>query len=178
MNIKKTFLKLMAALLAAILLLPMAGCIRSRHIAVGAEWDGNYCYTVYDDNTAVIIAYTGSDEILRLPGDYKGKTVIGFGSKTFENCAGLRMVYLPESVTSLPPRLFVGCDDLAAIYVPTAVKSMGKNVISDCPRFKTVLYAGTAEDWEKVNVGAVPWTDNYTLINADVVYSVDPYTNN
>ncbi|MBO4385128.1 MAG: leucine-rich repeat protein [Clostridia bacterium] len=177
MENKKTFLKFTAAVIAALMLLPLSGCIKSRHIAVGAEWDGDYCYTVYDDGTAVIIAYTGSDEILRLPGEYKGKAVIGFGSKTFENCVGLRMVYLPESVTSLPPRLFVGCGDLAAIYVPAAVRSMGKNVISDCPRFKTVLYAGTAEEWEGIDIGDVPWTDNYTLVNAEVVYSVDPYSN-
>lgn len=176
MDMRKSFLRIVTAVLAALLLLPMTGCIKARHIATGTKWDGSYCYTLYDDNTAAIIAYTGTDEILRLPDEYEGRRIVGFGSKTFENCVGLKMVYLPETVTYLPARLFVGCADLTAIYVPVSVKSMGKNVISDCPKFKTVLYAGTTSAWDAINIGAVPWTDNYTIVNAEVEYCVDPYT--
>ena len=168
---KRSVSKLIAAALAVLFILPMAGCIKPRHIATSAVWDGEFCYTVYDDATVAIIAYTGHDEILRLPDEYEGKKVVGFGTKTFEGCEELVEVYLPSSTVSLPAKLFDNCPRLTTVFIPRTVKSIGKNVVFECPEFTTVLYGGTVSAWDLVNVGSVPWTDNYILINAEIKYN-------
>lgn len=164
-------IKALAVCLAALTLMPLAGCVKAKHLVMEAKWDGDLCYSLYDDDTAVLIAYTGKDEIVKIPAKFEGKRVIGFGTKTFENCAELREVYIPESVTSLPAKLFCGCEKLEKVFIPYSVRSIGKNVIYECPAFTTVLFGGTVAGWDAINIGQIPWTDNYVLINAEIKYN-------
>ncbi len=153
------------------MLVPLAGCIKAKHLVTGAKWSGDFCYSIYDDNTAVIIAYSGHDEVIKLPSEFQGKRVIGFGMKAFDDCDDIREVYIPDSVTSLPAKLFCGCDRLEKVFIPYSVRSIGRNVIYECPAFTTILYGGTVSGWEAVNIGQSPWTDNYVLINAEIEYN-------
>lgn len=169
---KNSAIKILFALTALIVLLaPLSGCTRAKHIVVEAKWDGDLCYSIYDDDTVELIAYNGTEEILKIPDSFEGKTLIGFGTKTFENCHELREVYIPSTVTSLPAKLFSGCENLTTVFIPHSVRSIGKNVVFECPEFTTVLFGGTVAGWDAVNVGQIPWTDNYVLINAEVRYN-------
>ena len=170
-KISDILLRAFALVLTALILLPLSGCIKAKHLVLEAKWDGDFCYSIYDDDTAVIIAYTGSDEVLKLPSKFEGKRVIGFGTKTFENRNDLREVYIPSSVTFLSAKLFCRCEKLEKVFIPYSVRSIGKNVIYECPAFTTVLFGGTVAGWDAVNIGQIPWTDNYVLINAEIVYN-------
>ena len=145
------------------------GCAKHTHIVVESRRVDDYFCSFYEDGTADIIAYLGEEEELKLPNAIGGCRVVGFGMKTFEGCESLRSVYIPPTVTSLPAKLFNGCPALERVYIPETVASIGKNVVYECPAFTTVLYGGTREQWDKIDVGSVPWTDNYVLINAEIV---------
>ncbi|MBO4563037.1 MAG: leucine-rich repeat protein [Clostridia bacterium] len=166
----KRALKTAALLLLAAVLAAFGGCARHTHIVVQSVWTDDFCFAVYEDGTADIIAYRGEAEELKLPDRLGDNTVIGFGSKAFDGCGTLKRVLIPPTVTSLPAKLFNNCPALESVYIPSSVETIGKNVISDCPAFKQVLYAGTEEEWAAVDVGSVPWTDNYVLINAETVF--------
>lgn len=174
MDMKRTFAIFAAALLAAALMLPLAGCIKAKHYAMRAEWDGDFCYSVYDDGTVELISYRGTEEVVRVPDNYQGRRLIGFGTKAFDGLETLREVYLPESVSALPAKLFNDCPNFTTVFIPYSVKRIGKNFISECPSFSTVLYGGTTAGWQAVNVGQVPWTDNYTLMNAEIKLNSKP----
>ncbi len=160
----------MMAAAAAALILPLAGCAKYKHIVLETRRIGDYYCSVYEDNTVEITAYKGGEEILDVPEKLDGYTVVGFGTKAFDGCEGLKKVLIPSSVATLPPKLFNGCASLKSVYIPASVSAVGKNVIFDCPEFTEVLYEGTEEQWSKINVGKIPWTDNYVLINAEVSF--------
>lgn len=146
------------------------GCARNKHIVVTSLWTDDFCYSIYEDGTAEITAYRGQEEYLKLPNMVGENTVIGFGPKAFDGTAGLKQVLIPPTVTSLPAKLFNACPDLESVYIPSSVKTIGKNVIFECPAFKKVMFSGTEEEWKKIDLGSVPWTDNYILINSEIVY--------
>lgn len=162
-------LVILAAMLAG---LP-AGCVRHKHIVLESRWVGDFCFSIYEDGTAEITSYKGSEEYLKLPNKVGTYTVIGFGTKAFDGCESIKQVLIPPTVTSLPPKLFNACPNLESVYIPASVRSAGRNVISECPAFTTVLYEGTSEQWAGIEVGASPWTDNYVLINAEIVYGYE-----
>ncbi|MBO4847544.1 MAG: leucine-rich repeat protein [Clostridia bacterium] len=164
-----------AALLAAVFALICAGCARHKHIVVQSVWTDDFCFSVYEDGTADVTAYVGSDETLVIPDKVGKNTVIGFGTKAFDGCGTIKTVIIPPTVTSLPAKLFNNCPALGSVYIPNTVTQIGKNVVYDCPEFGKVMYGGTEEEWELIDVGSVPWTDNYSLVNAELIcgYSID-----
>ena len=146
------------------------GCIQHKHIVVESRWVGDFCFAIYEDGTADITSYRGEEEMLKLPnllGDFE---VTGFGTKAFDGCASIKQVLIPPTVTSLPAKLFNNCPNLESVYIPNTVTSIGKNVIYDCPCFTTVLYSGSEAQWNKIDLGATPWTDNYLLVNSEFVF--------
>ncbi len=160
--------------IASVLLIAAAllsgGCAKHTHIVIESRPVGDLHCSFYEDETVDIISYTGSDEIVKLPKSIEGSSVVGFGMKAFDSCEGLRAVYIPSTAKSLPSKLFNSCPDLTTVYIPRSIRKIGKNVIYDCPAFTTILYEGTEQEWKNVKVGDVPWTDNYVLINAEVIY--------
>lgn len=167
--LKKTIVVFLACLLLAGALPCLTGCARHKHIVVETRRVEDYYFSIYEDGTADLTRYTGSKEVLKLPRTVGNNTVVGFGTKAFDGCEELKQVLIPPSVKSLPAKLFNNCPALESVYIPASVKSIGKNVISECPAFTTVLYEGSQEQWSAINVGSVPWTDNYSLINAEIV---------
>ena len=168
----KRFVKKLIVILLACALLTGAfsGCTRNKHIVVETRRVEDFYFSIYEDGTADITGYVGDAEVLKLPQSVGKNRVVGFGTKAFDGCRNLKQVLIPPTVTSLPAKLFNNCPGLESVYIPASVKSIGKNVINECPAFTTVLFGGTEEEWSAVNVGSVPWTDNYVLINAEIVY--------
>ena len=160
--------------IASVLLIAAAllsgGCAKHTHIVIESRRVGDYYCSIYEDDTIEITSYKGDEEVLKIPKSIEGSDIVGFGLKTFDSCAGLRAVYIPATAKSLPAKLFNACPDLTTVYIPRSVSKIGKNLIYDCPAFTTVLYEGTEQEWNKINVGEVPWTDNYVLINAEVIF--------
>ena len=166
-EIKRMIAALLLALMTA---LPLCGCVQHKHIVVESRWVGDFCFAVYEDGTVDITAYRGEEEYLKLPNRLGDFTVIGFGPKTFDGCKTIKQVLIPPTVTSLPAKLFNSCPNLESAYIPDSVKSIGKNMIFDCPSFTTVMYSGSQEEWNAIDLGATPWTDNYLLVNSEIVY--------
>ena len=165
----RTFIIWICAALTALALLPMGGCARHKHIVVESGRVEDYYCSFYDDETVEITAYVGAASELKLPNKIGDYTVVGFGMKAFDGCAELERVYIPPTVKSLPSKLFNGCPKLEAFYFSGSVETIGKNVVFECPSFTQVLFGGTRRQWDAIDVGSVPWTDNYELLNAELL---------
>lgn len=168
----RLYKKTIAVLLLLAVLL-CGGCVKHTHIVMESRLVGDFHCSFFEDGTVEITAYRGSDSELKLPASVEEHRVIGFGMKAFDGCEGLSAVFIPPTVVSLPAKLFNSCPSLERVYIPASVTAIGKNVIFECPQFSTVLYGGSEQQWKNVNVGSVPWTDNYVLINAQFVYEYD-----
>ena len=99
---------------------------------------GDYSYVILADNTAAITGYTGSDEVLEIPGDIDGRSVTAIGEYAFIRCTNLKSITLPDSVTSIGKFAFCSCTSLERITIPDSMKSIPDCVFKGCTALKTV----------------------------------------
>ena len=171
---KRAFAVLLAAAMLTIMLaLPLSGCNKYTHIVITSQRLGDYYCSLYEDETVEIIKYLGEEETVLVPAGLNGRTVVGISTRAFMECATIKEVYLPSTLSSLPAKLFDTCENLESVYVPLSVTAIGKNLVSDCPAFTKILYAGTEAQWGAVSKGNM-LVDNYTIANAEIVFGFVP----
>ena len=87
-----------------------------------AETSGDYEYTLLEDGTAAITAYTGSDADVVIPSELDGHTVTVIESYAFEENEALISVTIPEGVTTLSNYSFNYNDSLELIRLPASLQ--------------------------------------------------------
>ena len=116
------------------------------------------------------------------------------GDNAFKNFTALTSVTLPDNLTVIGESAFAGCKKLESVSIPKTVKTIEANAFSGCTKlakvtfegtdittiaknaFKDtavadVYYAGTAADWDEVNVNG---TGNDKLTKADLHTICEP----
>ena len=88
----------------------------------------------------------------------------------FSNCADLTDVILDNEITKLPARLFSCCRELRYLTLPACIREIDDEVFQNCRRLVDVAYAGTKEEWDKIQVGK----DNKLLKKAMIRFEVRP----
>lgn len=68
--------------------------------------------------------------------------------------SGLVCVIVPDGVTKISENAFSSCEQLRALYLPSSLSSVGEGAFEQCDALSAVLYPGTKEDWNRVNVDA------------------------
>lgn len=114
-------------------------------------------------NCAKIIAYTGDDAVVVIPGIIGGHPIVSIekgafkGNSTlrevyisdhiaavngdvFRDCPNLEKVHLSDAVTKLTGSAFAGCGRLAEINIPDAMTEVPRGLFKDAPL--TTLYIG------------------------------------
>ncbi len=79
--------------------------------------NGDFRYTVENDQTARIIQYTGSAVELEIPSELDGYAVSSLDSTTFQNCDTLERIRVPDSVLHIGTVVFSQCPNLTEILV-------------------------------------------------------------
>lgn len=120
----------MKKLLMALALLPlMAGAYETwTDPSTGIRWT----YTILDDGTislgdgysatAVNRDTSGSLDILPT---INGRAVTSIGDFSFQGCAGLTSVVIPDGVTSIGEHAFASCVALKTVSIPASVENLG-----------------------------------------------------
>ena len=114
-------------------------------------------------NNAKIIAYTGDEEVVVIPGTISGHPVVSIekgsfkgndsvrevyvsneisalNGDVFKECRNLEKVHLPEAVTGLTGTVFAGCSSLLEVNIPDGMTEIQRGLFKDAPL--TNLYIG------------------------------------
>ncbi len=80
-------------------------------------------------------------------------SVTSIGNIAFCRCSSLSSLTIPNSVTSIGTWAFFGCSSLSSLSIPNSVTSIGNFAFYSCKLLTMVDYAGTKENWKKIEKG-------------------------
>ena len=103
-------------------------------------------------HSIAMLRFEGNTEILDTSG-FEGLkpdiTRIPMGA--FRGYKELTHVAIPEGVESIETCAFDGCESLLEIFLPVSLERINEYVIIGCPKLRRITYAGTKEQWEKID---------------------------
>lgn len=132
--------------------------------AYGAIYDSETGF--YYDETAKEIVVTDNkannlNRIYEVDEITFGEALIGFN--------------VNDGVTEIGEDIMAGCDTLTYVKIPKSVKKIKKGAFSDCDNLKTIYFAGTKAQWEKIRIEK---EGNEDFLDADVEYGEKEVVNN
>ena len=81
------------------------------------------------------------------------------GTSAFSHAKGLKSIELPEGLTTIKNCALADCNVLESVTIPASVTTIMEHMFDNpsnptggCPMLKTVKYAGTKEQWDKINL--------------------------
>lgn len=81
------------------------------------------------------------------------------GTSAFSHAKGLKSIELPEGLTTIKNCAFADCNVLESVTIPASVTTIMEHMFDNpctpnggCPMLKTAKYAGTKEQWDKINL--------------------------
>ena len=95
----------------------------------------------------------------------EGMVSVNFSA--FSECRSLEAVTIPEGFTYID--MFSFCVDkaLVAIKIPVSLKTIDHGAFDDCSSLRYVIYAGTEEDFAKINIES----NNQPFLDAEIFYA-------
>ncbi len=151
---KKHF-KILSVIITAALVLTLLPAT-----ALAAE-EGGYVYSVDGSGNATIIAYTGPDADIHIPGTLGGHTVTRIGDIAFYGKTGVTSISVPDSVTDIGNLSFYACD-VQSILLGGGVALLGENAFLYCQRLNSI---GVKEPNPNFNsAGGVLFNDSGTKL--------------
>ena len=132
--------------------------------------EGDYDYSIAEDDTAVIANYRGDDATVTIPSTIGGKKVTVIGSGAFTMNTSIESVTVPEGVTTLENDAFSRCDNLATLTLPSTLTHIMDVAVADCPKLTSVtLPAGLkyigGEAFMRTGLTSVTIPDSVTFID-------------
>ncbi len=99
--------------------------------------DSNYCTIsgAFKDLTGDI--YIGAY--------HDGKKVLGIEDGAFENCDGIKSIYLLDGILSIGDNAFAGCTSLEKIELPSTLVKLGDNAFAGCESLQEIALDGDVQ---------------------------------
>ena len=72
-------------------------------------------------------------------------------SEGFAYCESLEEIELPSNLEMILGMAFIGCG-LSKVSIPVSIKIIGDQAFSNCLDLTEMYYAGTADDWAKIDI--------------------------
>jgi len=126
---------------------------------------------------AILMAFTGTNNEVQLPSEYKGYPVASIGRRAFANCTNITAVDLNENVKfigseafldchclkeirihqncdSISTRVFANCWSLEKITIPSGVISLDDGLFENCTNLTQVYFLGDCPQFVSSSVFA------------------------
>ena len=123
---------------------------------------GDYEYTI-NGGTVEITKYTGTDEVVEIPGEIDGVAVtsigkfafqennyitkvtipdgvLKIGGAAFSSCSALKKVRLSSNLTEIKIAVFIDCTALTDITLPSGITSIGANAFRSCSSLENINF--------------------------------------
>lgn len=75
-------------------------------------------------------------------------SVTELGNYAIAGCKNMKHFVIPGGVTKIGAYTFGTCSALESIKIPSSVTKIGKNAFENCSALTTVIYDGTADQWD------------------------------
>lgn len=110
--------KLVSIIMSIVMLFSVVSAVNITALADDYTYTyGDWVYGYYKDDTIGIAYYNGSATSVSIPLTIKGTKVTGIESQAFDNCQGLRDVYIPNTIEWISPTAFKPNKNLNQINV-------------------------------------------------------------
>ena len=100
--------------------------------------EGYYTYTVSNGEATITSADTSISGDVTIPSTLGGYPVTSIGNYTFESCADITSIAMPNSVTSIGKHVFFGCSKLTSITLSDRLMSIGNYAFNGCSKIKSL----------------------------------------
>lgn len=152
--------KLMAVLLAGLMLVSLAACSNDKDTDEDLNkykeddvveyfekiGDETFHFEMVDSESVSVIKYEGKDvaHAVTIPAKLKGFNVVAVGDNAFLDSSKINAVSFPESVTSIGKFAFANCSMLASVTIPSHITSIGEGAFYGCGALTSFTVEGTA----------------------------------
>lgn len=133
------------------------GCQKLKEIEFPAEmedlgtWTFNYCVNLKKITfLGNKITSIGEGVFTNLPiEDFEiPSSVTELGNYAIAGCNNMKHFVIPGGVTKIGEHTFGTCSALESIKIPSSVAKIGKYAFENCSALTTVIYDGTADQWD------------------------------
>lgn len=107
--------------------------------------EGDYLYRLLDDmdnpktSGAEIMVYTGSGDVVQIPGKLSGFPVIRIGMEAFSNNQTIRHVTMPKTVMVIGKRAFMGCTSLESVQLSWRMQVIRAGAFAGCKALRDII---------------------------------------
>ena len=118
---------------------------------------GDYEYILWEDGTADITAYNGTETDLRIPETLDGHPVYSIGVTTlnlsefpFNRNKTVRRIVIPGSVKQVTWISFCGCASLEEVVMEEGFRTIGQEAFADCPLLSRVVIPASVTEIQQM----------------------------
>ncbi|NLK86033.1 MAG: leucine-rich repeat domain-containing protein [Clostridiaceae bacterium] len=138
---------------------PSSGQITEKKPAISVEKDigsdeaktnnheSDFTYSI-DDDSCMILGYTGKRDEVRIPEKIEGKPVKSIFAGAFQKNNTIKRVIIPDSVTMILGHTFYGCAALESVEIPDSVTYIGDFAFAFCTGLSNVTIPGSVKTIE------------------------------
>lgn len=130
-------LRILSAFLAVAMLLTLLPA--AAFAAPAPESDFEYGEYGVKNGTVIITKYKGAGGTVEIPATLGGYPVTGIKMQAFVECASLKSVSMPESVTWIGDSAFAGCTGLEQVEISPNLTAIGGNAFYSCNGLTSVV---------------------------------------
>ncbi|MBQ9481041.1 MAG: leucine-rich repeat protein [Clostridia bacterium] len=138
-------------------------------ITLTAEWkliNEGFEFTLEDDHY-ILSKYTGTDEIVVIPGNYNGLPVTSIDRNAFSQNKNIKDVTIPDRITSIGWYAFSGCENLMDVTIGDGITSIDEDVFRNCYNLTNInIHDGVTR------IGGSAFENCYNLMDISIPDSV------
>ena len=180
---KKTFKKIISALLVAVMVSGvLASGISNEILLIEANaeettvfTEGFYTYNVENGEATITDVDTSISGDVVIPSALGGYPVTKIGGEAFYRNKNLTSIIIPDGVTTIGGYAFNNCSFLANITIPDSVVSIGNSAFSGCDSLTNITLSDNVVSIGKFAFNNCSMLTNITVDSGNPAYSSDEY---
>ena len=122
-----------------------------------------YTYTVTDGEATITECDGHASGDIVIPSNLGGYPVTAIGAHAFSECDAIETVVIPDTVITIGDYAFAYCQGIKTVEIGAGVMYIGDFAFDECKSLSEVIYNGTKEQWNEININ-----DNEYLLNATI----------
>lgn len=122
-----------------------------------------YRYTVTDGEATITECDANAAGDIVIPSNLGGYPVTAIGAYAFSECDAIETVVIPDTVITIGDYAFAYCQGIKTVEIGAGVTYIGDFAFDECKSLSEVIYNGTKEQWNEININ-----DNEYLLNATI----------